>query len=82
MNDHSDKLDFILIEFFLVKVRARYKDSLVFRLSLVCSKSKFSTGIQLFAMTTTSYALVDSSLFFVPTKYECAKLIGLKNPSI
>ena len=44
------------IEIFLfVRVTARYKLSLVFRLTPVCSKFKlkFSTGIQLFGLKTT-----------------------------
>ena len=36
-------------------VRVRYRPILVFRLSLVCRKLKFSAGIQLFGMKTTSY---------------------------
>ena len=35
-------------------VRVRYKPSLVFRLSLVLSMFKFSTGIQLFGLKATS----------------------------
>ena len=41
------------------RVGARYKPSLVFRLCLVCSKFKFSAGIQLFALKTTSHGKSD-----------------------
>ena len=34
-------------------VRPRYRPSLVFRLSLVCSNFKFSAGIQIFGMKIT-----------------------------
>ena len=44
-----------ILNFLLVMVRPRYRPSLVFRLSLVCSKFKFSAGIQLFGMKITSY---------------------------
>ena len=50
------------IEFFyFVRVTARYKLSLVFRVSLVCSKFKFklSEGIQLFGLKTTSHGKPD-----------------------
>ena len=36
-------------------VRPRYVPSLVFRLSLVCSKFKFSAGIQIFGLKITSH---------------------------
>ena len=42
-----------------VRVRARYKPSLVFRLSLVLSMVKFSAGIQLFGLKTTSHGKSD-----------------------
>ena len=47
--------------FFLVRVRTRYKLSLVFRLSPVCSKFKFmfSVGIQLFGLKTPSHGKSD-----------------------
>ena len=45
--------------FYLVRVRARYKPSLVFRLSLVLSMVKFSAGIQLFGLKTTSHGKPD-----------------------
>ena len=47
--------------FFWVRVRTRYKLSLVFRLSLVCSKFKFmlSVGIQLFGLKTTPHGKPD-----------------------
>ena len=47
--------------FYLVRVRARYKLRLVFRLRLVFSKFKFifSVGIQLFGLKTTSIGKSD-----------------------
>ena len=47
--------------FYLVRVRARYKLRLVFRLSPVSSKFKFmlSAGIQLFVLKTTSHGKSD-----------------------
>ena len=57
---HSGEFDFLKKKFkyvFLVSVRAWYKPSLVFRLSLVFRmvKFKFSVGFQLFGLTTTSH---------------------------
>ena len=47
--------------FYFGRVRARYKLSLVFRLIPVCSelKFKFSVGIQLFDLKTTSHGKSD-----------------------
>ena len=45
--------------FFRVRVRTRYKPSLVFRLGLVLSMVKFSAGIQLFGLKTTSHGKPD-----------------------
>ena len=46
---------------YFFRVRARYKLSLVFRLSPVCSKFNFilPTGIQLFGLKTTSHGKSD-----------------------
>ena len=54
LKKHFEKLYF-------VRVRTRYKLSLVFRLSPVCSKFKFmlSVGIQLFGLKTTSHGKSD-----------------------
>ena len=41
------------------RVGARYKPSLVFRLCLVCSKFKFSAGIQFFGLKTTLHGKPD-----------------------
>ena len=57
--------------FFLIRVRTRYKLSLVFRLSLVCSKFKFSAGIQLFGMKTTSYGKPDLKNSFLRSDLRC-----------
>ena len=59
MNGHCGGFDFLEKNFkifYLVRVRARYKPSLVFRLNLVLSMVKFklSAGIQLFGLKTTS----------------------------
>ena len=58
LNGHTcgfDFLKFFFEIFLLVMVRARYNPSLVFRLSLVLSMVKFSAGIQLFGLKTTSH---------------------------
>ena len=46
----------------LVMVRPRYRPSLVFRLSLVCSKFTFSAGMQLFGLITTSHGKPDQGI--------------------
>ena len=48
----------------LVRVRVWYKPSLVFRLSLVLSMYKFSAGIQLFGLKTTSHGKSDLKIHF------------------
>ena len=47
--------------FYFVRVKARYKTSLVIRISPVCSKLKFmfSVGIQLFGLKATSHGKSD-----------------------
>ena len=52
-------------------VRPRYGPSLVFRLSLVCSKFKFSASIQLFGMKTTSYGKPDLKNSFPRSDLRC-----------
>ena len=47
------------------RVGARYKPSLVFRLCLVCSKFKFSAGIQFFGLKTTSQGKPDLKKSFL-----------------
>ena len=56
-----------------VRVRARYKLSLVFRLSLVCSKFKFmlSAGIQLFGLKTTSHGKSDLKIHILRSDLLC-----------
>ena len=62
LNGHSAGFDILKKNvkiFFRVRVRARYKPSLVFRLGLVLSKFTFSAGIQLFGLKTTSHGKPD-----------------------
>ena len=62
LNGHSAGFDFLKNNFkifFRVRVRARYKPSLVFRLGLVLSKFTFSAGIQLLGLKTTSHGKPD-----------------------
>ena len=62
VNGQCGRFDFLKKNFEIfdfVKVRARYKLSLVFRLSQVCSKFKFSVGIQLFGLKTTLHGKPD-----------------------
>ena len=64
VNGQCGRFDFLKKNFeifYLVRVRARYKLSLVFRLSLVLSMVKFmlAAGIQLFALKTTSHGKSD-----------------------
>ena len=47
-----------------VRVRPKYGLSLVFRLSPVCSKFKFSADIQLFGLKTTSHGKSDPKIHF------------------
>ena len=62
-----------LWNFFLVRVRTRYKLSLVFRLSPVCSKFKlkFFVGIQLFGLKTTSPGKPDLKNSFLRPDLPC-----------
>ena len=59
--------------FFRVRVRARNKPSLVFRLSLVLSmvKFKFSADIQLFGLKATSYGKPDLKNEFFRSDLPC-----------
>ena len=64
VNGHSGGFDFLKKNFeifYFVRVRARYKLSLVNRLSPVCSKFKFmfSVVIQFFGLKTTSHGKSD-----------------------
>ena len=52
-------------------VRPRYGPSLVFRLSLVCSKFKFSAGIQIFGMKITSHGKPGSKNSFPRSDSRC-----------
>ena len=67
--------------FYFVRVRARYKLSLVFRLSPVCSKFKFmlSTGIQPFGLKTTSHGKPDVMNSFLMSDLPCEVVFRLKN---
>ena len=57
--------------FYFVRVRARYKLRLVFRLSTFCSKFKFmlSAGIQLFGLKTTSQGKPDLKKFIFEVRF-------------
>ena len=57
--------------FYLVRVRARYKTSLVFRLSLVYSKFKFSVDIQLFCLKTISHGKSDIRIALLRSDLPC-----------
>ena len=64
LNKQCGGFDFLKKNFeilYFARVRARYKFSLVFRLSLVCSKFKlkFFVVIQLFGLKTTSHGKYD-----------------------
>ena len=64
LNEQCGWFDFLKKNFEIfdfVRVRARYKLSLVFRLSLVLSMVKFklAAGIQLFGLKTTSHGKSD-----------------------
>ena len=58
---------------FLFRVWARYKISLVFRLSLVCSKFKFmlSAGIQFVGLKTTSHGKSDLKIHILRSDLPC-----------
>ena len=82
VNGHSGAFDFLkknLIIFFRVRVRARDKLSLVFRLSLVCGKFTFSAGIQLFGLKTTSYGKPDLKNSFLRSDLPCEVVFRPKN---
>ena len=71
---HTGGFDFLKKNFeifYFVRVRARYKLSLVFRLSPVCSKFKLmlSAGIQLFGLKTTSHGKSDLENDFLGQVY-------------
>ena len=75
-NGHSGRFDFLEknIEIFsLVRVWARYKPSLVFRLSLVLSMVKFMLpmGIQLFGLKTTLHGKSDLKNSFLRSGLPC-----------
>ena len=57
--------------FFWFRVWARYKSSMVFRLSLVLSMVKFSAGIQLFGLKTTSHGKPDLKNEFSRSDLPC-----------
>ena len=81
VNGHSAGFDFLKQNFELFYfVRARYKLSLVFRLSPVCSKFrfKFSAGIQLFGLKTTSHGKPDLKNSFLRSDLPCEVVIRQK----
>ena len=61
----SSGVGFLIVNFFWVMFRSRYRLSLAYRLSLVCTKFKFSLGIQLFYLKTTWPDLKNSFLRLV-----------------
>ena len=76
VNGHSGGFDFLKEKFeilILVWVRARYRLSLVFRLSMVCSrlKFKFSTGVQFSSLKTTSHGKPDLKYSFLRSDLSC-----------
>ena len=79
LNGHTCGFDFLkkFFDFFyFVRVRARYKPSLVFRLCLVCSKFTFSAGIQLFGLKTTSQGKPDPKNSFPGSDLRCGDILG------
>ena len=81
---HSCGFDFLKKNFkiFLwVRVRARYKPSLVFRLSPVFSKFKFmlSMGIQFFVLKTTSHGKSDLKNSYLMSEIPCEVVFRTKN---
>ena len=83
VNRHSGGFDFLkqILNFFWVRVRARYKLSLVFRLSPVCSKFKFkfSAGVQLFGLKTTSHGKLDLKNEFLSLGLPCEMVFRQKS---
>ena len=76
VNGHGGGFDFLKKNFeifYLVRVRARYKLSLVNRLSPVCSKFKFifSVGTQLFGLKTTSHGKSDLKNSYLMSDLPC-----------
>ncbi len=76
LNKQWGRFDFLKKNFeifFLDMVRPRYGPSLVFRLSLVCSKFKFSVqlSMQLFGMKITSYGKPDLKNSFPRSDLRC-----------
>ena len=63
-----------------MRVRTRYRPSLVFRLIQICSdfKFKFSGGIQSFGLKTTSHGKPDAKNFFWGQIYHVKWFSGLK----
>ena len=67
---------------FFVRARARYKPSLDFRLSLVCSKLKFKffVGVQLFDLKTTSHGKFDLKYEFLRSGLPCEVVFCICTP--
>ena len=83
VNEHSCGFDFLkkkFQNFFWVRVRARYKPSLVFRLSMVWSKFKlmFSAGIQLFGLKPLHMVNLTSKYEFLGQIYDVKWFSGQK----
>ena len=76
VNGQCSRFDFLKKKFeifYLVRVRARYKTSLVFRLSLVLSMIKFmlSAGFQRFGLKTTSHGKSDLKIHILRSDLPC-----------
>ena len=63
------------LNFFWVMVRSRNSFSLVFRLSMVYRKFKFSTGIQLFGLKTTSQGIPGPKNSFFGSDLRCGDIL-------
>ena len=84
VNGQCGRFDFLKKKFEIfdfVRVRARYKLSLVFRLSLVLSKFKFmlSAGIQLFGLKTTSQGKSDLKIHILRSDLPCEVVFRAKS---
>ena len=84
VNGQCGRFDFLKKNFeifYLVRVRARYKTSLVFRLRPVLSmvKFKFSAGIQLYGLKTISHGKSDLKNELSRSGLPCEVILRPKN---
>ena len=75
LNKQWLRFDFLKKKFYY-RVSARYRPSLVFRLSLVWSKFTFSAGFQLFGLKTTSHGKPDLNIAFPGSDLRCGDVQG------